>query len=92
MIVRFANNATGTMLVSDTALLGNRSHEQRIVLYGDKGTLEAYANEYTQTIYGIHHDETGFQSLPIPANILQGINQQSPFWTEQYAHIFREQS
>lgn len=92
LTVRFANGATGTIFVSAAADLGNRHQEQRVVLYGDKGTLEAYADAATQTVRGLRSGESEFQTLPVPENILRGIDQRASLWTHQFAQLFTEQS
>lgn len=92
LMVRFANGATGTIFASAAATVGNRGQEQRIVLYGDKGTLEAYADASMQTVRGLRNGESEFQALPVPEEILRGIDQQASLWTHQFAQLFTEQS
>ena len=92
LTVRFADGATGAIFVSAAADLGDRGQEQRVVLYGDKGTLEVYADASTQTVCGLRNGESEFQALPVPEDILHGIDQQASLWTHQFARLFTEQS
>ena len=91
LTVRFADGATGTIFLSAAADLGDRGQEQSVVLYGDRGTLEAYADASTQTVRGIRDGESEFRTLPVPETILRGIDQTASLWTEQFAHLFTEQ-
>jgi predicted dehydrogenase len=74
LLAQFANGAQGMIHVSAVAYQGARGQQQILRLHGDQGTLEA---DYTQTdseIRGLRHDEPAFRVLPIPDDILQGVN------------------
>ena len=91
LILRFANGATGGMFVSAAADLGDLGQEMRIVLHGDKGTLEAYANASTQIVSGLHDGASEFRVLPVPESILGGIDQSASLWRQQFPRLFTEQ-
>jgi len=92
LTVRFADGATGTIFVSAVAGLGDLGQEHRVVLYGENGTLEAYADASTQTVRGLRNGESEFRTLPVPESILLGIDQKASLWKEQFARLFTEQS
>lgn len=92
LMVGFANGATGTVFLSAVADLGDRGQEHRIVLYGDRGTLEVYADASTQTVRGLRNGESEFRILPVPESILRGIDQKASLWRDQFAQLFTEQS
>ena len=92
LTARFADGATGTIFLSAVADLGDLGQEHRIVLYGDNGTLEAYADASTQTVRGLRKGGSEFRTLPVPESILLGIDQKASLWREQFARLFTEQS
>jgi predicted dehydrogenase len=91
LTARFADGATGTFSLTATAELGDLGQEHRVVLYGDGGTLEAYADASTQTVRGMREGESGLRALPVPESILLGIDQSGSLWRQQYAQLFTEQ-
>lgn len=92
LTLRLANGATGTIFVSAAAHLGDLGQQHRVVLYGDKGTLEAYADASTQTVRGLRVGGSEFQTLPVPEEHLRGIDQRASLWRSQFAQLFTEQS
>ena len=92
LILQFANGAQGVIHISAVAHLGNRSAKKQIVLHGDAGTLEVeFCLGENYTIQGTRHDEKQTETLSIPAQILEGLDPDSPFstWSDR---LFTEQA
>jgi predicted dehydrogenase len=91
--VEFGDGAQGTIHVSAVAHVGERGLQQRIVLYGEAGTLEAdfaFGNfgsgREAMAIRGLRAGETTFQELPIPAHIWGDVDPAQPM------DVFNKQS
>jgi predicted dehydrogenase len=91
LMARFANGATGTFFLTAVADLGELGQEHRIVLYGDRGTLEAYADASIQTVRGMHDGGSEMETLRVPESILQGVDQRGSLWREQFPQVFTQQ-
>lgn len=89
--VRFANGATGAMITTAAAALGNRGQEQRVTLYGTEGSLEVSATMSGYSVRGLRSGDTEFQEIPIPDEYLHGTQRNAPHY-EQLARIFIEQA
>jgi predicted dehydrogenase len=91
LTVQFANGALGTFCLTAVANQGDRGQVQGITLHGEKGTLELESDWTRYTLRGIHNDETALHALPIPDDILQGIDPNTSTW-DQLFRVFTEQS
>jgi predicted dehydrogenase len=91
LTVQFANGASGTIFASAAAELGNRGQEQRVILYGEDGTLEVMTEGNQYVVRGIKNKETEFHDLPVPAEFLAGCDRDASVW-DQIDKIFLELS
>jgi predicted dehydrogenase len=91
LTVEFANGAVGTIYLTAVANQGDRGQVHQIILHGEKGTLELVSDWAGYTVRGIHDDEAAFHGLPIPEDILQGVDQKSSTW-DLLIRVFTEQS
>jgi predicted dehydrogenase len=90
LTVQFANGAVGTIFTTAVAMQGTRGQVHQIVLHGEKGTLEFESDWARYTVRGIHNEETEFNVMPIPEDILQGIDP-STSALDQFFKVFTEQ-
>ncbi len=88
--LQFANGAVGSIYATAVANIGDRGQAQQIVLHGEKGTLELESDLATYTVRGLHDDEKALHALPIPEDVLQGVDQSTSTW-DQLFKIFTEQ-
>jgi predicted dehydrogenase len=91
LMVQFADGALGTIYLTAVANQGDRGQVHQIVLHGEKGTLELESDWARYTVRGIHNDEKTLHALPIPEDILQGVDQNTSGW-DQLFKIFTQQS
>jgi predicted dehydrogenase len=70
---------------SAVAHVGKEGLQQRIMLYGDEGTLEAdfFFGNFSgsgelQSVRGVRHDQRQFQTLPIPDHIWGAVDHADP--------------
>lgn len=92
LTLQYADGSQGVIQVSAVAHIGQRGLECQIVLYGDAGTLEVDFNfNDGYVIRGARSGEEQIKALTIPADILQGVEPDSPIM-EQIERIFTEQS
>ena len=86
LTVEFVNGAHGTIHASAMAHVGERTVVQRVMLYGEAGTLEAEISFHGGSIRGARKDEQQFQSLEVPDR----------FWGDaernDFTDVFRKQS
>jgi predicted dehydrogenase len=90
LLVQFANGASGTIFASAADEIGNRGQEQRVILYGEDGTLEVTADWNRYVVRGIKNKAAEFQEIPIPVEFLGGCERNDPPIT-QLLRIFMEQ-
>ncbi|MHA2301494.1 MAG: Gfo/Idh/MocA family protein, partial [Candidatus Thorarchaeota archaeon] len=62
----FMNGAQGSLQVGSLALLGSRGWDQRIIIHGDSGSLEAKSTMTSAEIQGVREGEEEFRLLPVP--------------------------
>ena len=79
LAVEFEGGAQGVIQVSAVAHTGEQGQEQRVVLYGDAGTLQVYGSATGAKVRGIRDGEQCWQDLPIPDELWAGVNQEQPF-------------
>lgn len=80
LMLQFKNGAQGIIQVSAVAHMAERWQQQRVILYGEAGTLEADFNLLTEAeVRGARHDEECFSVLPIPDNLRGKIERSTPF-------------
>jgi predicted dehydrogenase len=91
LLLEFASGGHGNMNLSAVAHTGDRGLEARVVLHGESGTLEWKENNHGYQVYGAKGDETTLSALPIPEDILGGIDPQSPVM-QQFLRMSTEQS
>ncbi len=91
LLTEFQNGGHGVINVSKVAHIGDRGQEFRIVLHGEKGTLEVDSNMRDgYKVYGAKNDEKKLTAHRIPDDILCGIDQDSPVM-QQLQQVFTEQ-
>jgi predicted dehydrogenase len=92
LALQFAGGAQGTVQVSFVAHLGDRLLQQRVVVHGADGTLEADLDVVRgDELRGARGDEPQIRPLPIPERIAGQLDSaQSPF--EQFLHRVTTQS
>ena len=90
--LEFENGAQGSIHVSAVALPGKRGQEQRVVLHGDSGSLEAeFSFGYGEAIRGIRNGQDDFQSLCVPDSLLENVDRTAtPF--AQFVQVHTGQS
>ena len=76
--------------VSSVAHVGDRGLEQRFVLRGGDGTVEATASMAGSSVRGVHGDQKQFEELPVPADLLAGIDPSEPGMS-MLRRVFTEQ-
>jgi predicted dehydrogenase len=85
LTVEFMDGAQGTLHASAMAHVGERTVVQKVMLYGEAGTLEAEFSFLGGKIHGARQDEPGLQPLPVPDR----------FWGEadknDFTDVFRKQ-
>lgn len=92
LTLKFNNGCQGVIHVSAVAHLGQRNQEFQIILHGETGTLElAFTFDDGYVVRGARSSEDQIKALPIPEDILQGVNPNDPF-IEQFNQIFTKQS
>ncbi|MBT4498839.1 MAG: Gfo/Idh/MocA family oxidoreductase [Gemmatimonadetes bacterium] len=92
LTLQFANGSQGAIHASAVAHLGSHHPEQQFVLHGEAGTLEVefcFGGQYT--VRRTRHDEKQAETLPIPSDILEGLNANSPS-LEWIGQLFTEQA
>ncbi len=92
LILAFKNGAHASIHVSDVAYIGDRNQEQKMILHGDKGTIEidiAYGTPGFE-VRGIRDGENEFRKIPTPEHMLKGADLDLPF-LDQPPKIFKEQ-
>jgi predicted dehydrogenase len=90
LAVEFAGGAQGVIQVSAVAHTGEQGQEQRVVLYGDAGTLQVYGSATGAEVRGIRDGEDRWQDLPVPDELWAGVNREQPF-VPQVLEIFCRQ-
>jgi predicted dehydrogenase len=70
---------------------GSRGQVHKIALHGEKGTLELESDWGGYAVRGIRDEEAAFVDLPVPDDILQGVDPRSSIWDQIYK-VFGEQS
>lgn len=66
LILQFKNGAAGMIQVSAVAHVGDRMHEQHVILHGRSGSLETDFTLKGGEIRGLRDDEEEFKILPVP--------------------------
>ncbi len=79
LAVEFEGGAQGVIQVSAVAHTGEQGQEQRVVLYGEAGTLHVYGSATKAEVKGIRADEECLQDLPVPDELWTGVNREQPF-------------
>jgi predicted dehydrogenase len=88
LLLEFANGARGTLVVSAMAHLGERGLQQHLQLFGEAGTLEAELTVLGTKLYGARQDQSQLEPLPIPDELLQGVDRSQPF-LDQFFAVYR---
>jgi predicted dehydrogenase len=89
-LMEFAGGATATVQLSAVAHVADRGQEQRIVIYGDRGTLEMdLVLASGMAIRGARGDEKEIRNLDIPLEYWGGV-QRGPNPFEAVMALFRE--
>ena len=74
LTVEFENGAQGIIRVSGVDYLADRGQEQRITLYGKRGSLQAELKfggaDASAVVYGTQAGEAHFEALPIPESLI----------------------
>lgn len=92
LTLKYQDGSQDVIQVSAVAHTGDRGLECQVVLYGEAGTLEVdFHLDGGSVIRGARSDEKQIKRLPIPAEMLHGVDQDRPFW-EQFHPIYMEQS
>ena len=80
LALEFANGAHGTIQVSAVAHVADRLAEQRVVLYGEQGSLESEVSFTDAAIHGAREGEEHLQELALPhrASLEGGDHQPLP--------------
>lgn len=84
LALEFVNGSHATLKASDVDHVAERRQEQRIILNGEDGTLEAettFVNGLTLTLRGVRKGEDHFQTLSLPDDLWGGADPNSPFDT-----------
>jgi predicted dehydrogenase len=74
LLLRFRNGASGIIQVSAVANVGDRVHEQQVVLHGSSGSLETDISFKGGEIRGIKKDMEEFKTLPIPDEFRENVD------------------
>ena len=81
--MEFENGAQGAIQVSAMAHLGNRGLEQRVVLHGASGTLEAdYFFGIGWEVRGLRDGEEEFQTLTVPDRFWEHVDHSEPLQSQ----------
>lgn len=86
LTIQLASGARGIIHVSAVASEADREMEQRIVLHGELGTLEADYTSLGTEVRGTREGDAEFQVLPIPDEIWGDVDRRDPLG------VFRRQS
>jgi len=74
-LARLESGAQGLVEVTSVAHVADRFQEQHLVLHGEDGTLEAdLVMTQGMRLRGARASESVFQDLPIPADLLAGVD------------------
>ncbi len=88
LTLQFKNGAHATIQVSAVAQVG----EHRAILYGEKGALDLnYWFDSPFSVRVARNDEDAFQVLPIPAELVGGVDENQP-WFPRAIQLFTQPS
>lgn len=90
LAVELEGGAQGVIQVSAVAHTGEQGQEQRVVLYGDAGTLQVYGSATGAKVRGIRDGEERWQELPIPDELWAGVNREQPFVPQVLELFYRQ--
>jgi len=85
--LRFTGGAHGTLNVSTVRHIGSRVMEQRIMLYGEDGTLEGRMTFGEVELYGARKDEPDLHPIPIPDSLWGDSNRSNALDVFQHQRI-----
>jgi predicted dehydrogenase len=75
LALQFDNGAQGSLQISTVAHVGDRGHEQHLLLYGENGSLEAYGTLGSEMwIRGLRHTEESSQPIAIDDDLREGAD------------------
>src|SRR6185437_4829737 len=76
--IQFADGAQAAIQVSALAHVGDRGVEQRIVIHGAEGSLEASYSDLGTEVRGAQSGEAAFRVLPIPDQLWGDTDRSNP--------------
>ena len=84
----FANGSHATVNLSAMADTGDRGLVQRVVLYGEAGTLEIDFSSFGCAVHGKRANEESIQNLTIPADLWTIVDESLPPYPKTFRSAF----